>query len=333
MIKTKTDSLNYELNKINIAQTRYINPDDSKLLIANTKEIIKFKELINILPKKSVLVLNKSAVKDVRIKTIKKITGGKIEIFILNKISYNICECLLSFSGTKKIGSFIDTEHFKFKIIDKYNGIYLIKTNSRINKIIKNYGSTPLPPYIKDNKSQYKNYKSDYTKGGFSLAASTAGLHFNNKILDKYRRKGIVVKFLNLDIGLGTFKPINSKYINDHKIHEEKYSMLKKDYNHILKLKEKGYVIYSVGTTVLRSLETIALSGKYKGVTDLYITPGFRFKIVDYLITNFHAPKSTLLSIVLTIYGKNWKELYMYAQKKKMKFLSFGDGVLFKINE
>ena len=333
MIKTKTDTLNYELNKINIAQTRYINPEESKLLIANTKEIIKFKELINILPNKSVLVLNKSAVKDVRIKTIKKTTGGKIEIFILNKISYNLCECLLNFSGPKHIGSFIDTDNFKFEIIDKNNGIYLIKTSSSIKKIIKNYGSTPLPPYIKDNESQYKNYKSDYTKGGFSLAASTAGLHFNNKILDKYRQKGIVVKFLNLDIGLGTFKPIKTKYINDHKIHQEKYSMLKKEYNHLIKLKEQGYVIYSVGTTVLRSLETIAISGKYKGVTDLYITPGFKFKIVDYLITNFHAPKSTLLSIVLTIYGKNWKELYMYAQKKKMKFLSFGDGVLFKINE
>ena len=331
MIKTKTDTLNYELNKNNIAQTRYTNPEESKLLIANTKEIIKFKELINILPNKSVLVLNKSAVKDVRIKTIKKTTGGKIEIFILNKISYNLCECLLNFSGPKNIGSFIDTENFKFEIIDKNNGIYLIKTSSSIKKIIKNYGSTPLPPYIKDNESQYKNYKSDYTKGGFSLAASTAGLHFNNKILDKYRQKGIVVKFLNLDIGLGTFKPIKSKYINDHKIHQEKYSMLKKEYNHLIKLKEKGYVIYSVGTTVLRSLETIAISGKYKGVTDLYITPGFKFKIVDYLITNFHAPKSTLLSIVLTIYGKNWKELYMYAQKKKMKFLSFGDAVLFKI--
>ena len=333
MIKTKTDTLNYELNKNNIAQTRYINPEESKLLIANTKEIIKFKELINILPNKSVLVLNKSAVKDVRIKTIKKTTGGKIEIFILNKISYNLCECLLNFSGPKNIGSFIDTDNFKFEIIDKNNGIYLIKTSSSIKKIIKNYGSTPLPPYIKDNESQYKNYKSDYTKGGFSLAASTAGLHFNNKILDKYRQKGIVVKFLNLDIGLGTFKPIKTKYINDHKIHQEKYSMLKKEYNHLIKLKEQGYVIYSVGTTVLRSLETIAISGKYKGVTDLYITPGFKFKIVDYLITNFHAPKSTLLSIVLTIYGKNWKELYMYAQKKKMKFLSFGDGVLFKINE
>jgi len=333
LIKTKTDTLNYELNKNNIAQTRYINPEESKLLIANTKEIIKFKELINILPNKSVLVLNKSAVKDVRIKTIKKTTGGKIEIFILNKISYNLCECLLNFSGPKNIGSFIDTDNFKFEIIDKNNGIYLIKTSSSIKKIIKNYGSTPLPPYIKDNESQYKNYKSDYTKGGFSLAASTAGLHFNNKILDKYRQKGIVVKFLNLDIGLGTFKPIKTKYINDHKIHQEKYSMLKKEYNHLIKLKEKGYVIYSVGTTVLRSLETIAISGKYKGVTDLYITPGFKFKIVDYLITNFHAPKSTLLSIVLTIYGKNWKELYMYAQKKKMKFLSFGDGVLFKINE
>jgi len=333
LIKTKTDTLNYELNKNNIAQTRYINPEESKLLIANTKEIIKFKELINILPNKSVLVLNKSEVKDVRIKTVKKTTGGKIEIFILNKISYNLCECLLNFSGPKNIGSFIDTDHFKFEIIDKNNGIYLIKTSSSIKKIIKNYGSTPLPPYIKDNESQYKNYKSDYTKGGFSLAASTAGLHFNNKILDKYRQKGIVVKFLNLDIGLGTFKPIKTKYINDHKIHQEKYSMLKKEYNHLIKLKEKGYVIYSVGTTVLRSLETIAISGKYKGVTDLYITPGFKFKIVDYLITNFHAPKSTLLSIVLTIYGKNWKELYMYAQKKKMKFLSFGDGVLFKINE
>ena len=333
MIKTKTDTLNYELNKNNIAQTRYINPEESKLLIANTKEIIKFKELINILPNKSVLVLNKSAVKDVRIKTVKKTTGGKIEIFILNKISYNLCECLLNFSGPKNIGSFIDTDNFKFEIIDKNNGIYLIKTSSSIKKIIKNYGSTPLPPYIKDNESQYKNYKSDYTKGGFSLAASTAGLHFNNKILDKYRQKGIVVMFLNLDIGLGTFKPIKTEYINDHKIHQEKYSMLKKEYNHLIKLKEQGYVIYSVGTTVLRSLETIAISGKYKGVTDLYITPGFKFKIVDYLITNFHAPKSTLLSIVLTIYGKNWKELYMYAQKKKMKFLSFGDGVLFKINE
>ena len=331
MIKTKTESLNYELNKKNIAQTRYINPDESKLLIANTKEIINFKELINILPNKSVLVLNKSAVKDVRIKTIKKTTGGKIEIFILNELSYNLCECLLNFSGPKIIGSFIDTEHFKFEIIDKNKGIYLIKTSSSIKRIIKNYGSTPLPPYIKDNKSQYKNYKSDFTKGGFSLAASTAGLHFNNKILDKYRQKGIVVKFLNLDIGLGTFKPIKTKYINDHKIHQEKYSMLKKDYNHLIKLKEKGYVIYSVGTTVLRSLETIAINGKYKGVTDLYITPGFKFKIVDYLITNFHAPKSTLLSIVLTIHGKNWKELYMYAQKKKMKFLSFGDAVLFKI--
>ena len=331
MIKTKTDTLNYELNKNNIAQTRYINPEESKLLIANTKEIIKFKELINILPKKSVLVLNKSEVKDVRIKTNKKTTGGKIEIFILNKISYNLCECLLNFSGPKNIGSFIDTDNFKFEIIDKNNGIYLIKTSSSIKKIIKNYGSTPLPPYIKDNESQYKNYKSDYTKGGFSLAASTAGLHFNNKILDKYRQKGIVVMFLNLDIGLGTFKPIKTEYINDHKIHQEKYSMLKKEYNHLIKLKEQGYVIYSVGTTVLRSLETIAISGKYKGVTDLYITPGFKFKIVDYLITNFHAPKSTLLSIVLTIYGKNWKELYMYAQKKKMKFLSFGDAVLFKI--
>ncbi|MFL2648242.1 MAG: hypothetical protein EVA29_02195 [Candidatus Actinomarinales bacterium] len=331
MIKTKTDTLNYDLSKKNIAQTRYENPNESKLLIADTKEIITFKELKNILPKKSVLVFNKSTVEDVRIKTTKKDTGGKIEIFILNKISNNLCECLLKFNGTKNIGTTLNTVNFEFKIMDKKDEIFIIKTSSSINNIIKNYGLTPLPPYIKDNKSQYKYYKTDYSKGGFSIAASTAGLHFNKEIIDKFKKDGIVIKYINLDIGLGTFKPINTEYINEYEIHKESYSMYEKDYIHLLKLKENGYVIISIGTTVLRTLETIALNGKFHGDTNLYITPGFNFKIVDFLITNFHAPKSTLLSIVLTIYGKKWKELYMYAQKKKLKFLSFGDAVLFKI--
>ena len=150
-------------------------------------------------------------------------------------------------------------------------------------------------------------------------------------MISKLEKQNKIIKYINLDIGIGTFKPIDTNFIEDHKVHNENYFIKKNDYKEILKLKEDGYKIYAVGTTVLRTLETVINTKNYKGSTDLYIKPGYQFKLVDFLITNFHAPNSSLLSIVLSIYGKEWKELYMYAQTNKLKFLSFGDAVLFKI--
>ncbi len=331
MIKTLTEELSYKLNKSDIAQNRYKKPENSKLLIANNKKIIKFKNLYSELPNKSVIVLNKSKLQDVRIKTSKLNTKGKVEIFILKKITENTCECLLKYKGTKKVGSYIETELFKFKIIKKNNLSFEIETNLSIDKVIFNFGKTPLPPYINDKESKYKYYRTEFEDKGFSVATSTAGLHFDKKMIEHLENNGVIVKYINLDIGLGTFKPIETEYIENYKIHEENYSVSKKEFSDLIKLKNKGYKIISVGTTVLRTLETVAITSVYKGKTNLYIKPGFKFKVVDLLITNFHAPRSTLLSIVLTIYGKKWKELYTYAQRSKLKFLSFGDAVLFEI--
>ncbi len=331
MNKTPTNELSYKLSKDNIAQERYKNPEDSRLLIAETKEIIQFKDLISVTSEKAVFVLNKSTVRNVRLKTNKIDSGGKLEIFILNKISDYECECLLNFSGKKTKGLEITTNIVKFKIIEKNKDTYKISTDIKIDALIESYGITPLPPYIRDDVRKYEYYKTDFSSGGFSVAASTAGLHFNNKMISKLEKQNKIIKYINLDIGIGTFKPIDTKFIEDHKVHNENYFIKKNDYKEILKLKDDGYKIYAVGTTVLRTLETVINTKNYKGSTDLYIKPGYQFKLVDYLITNFHAPNSSLLSIVLSIYGKEWKELYMYAQRNKLKFLSFGDAVLFKI--
>ena len=331
MNKTPTNELSYKLSKDNIAQERYKNPEDSRLLIAETKEIIQFKDLISVTSEKAVLVLNKSTVRNVRLKANKIDSGGKLEIFILNIISDYECECLLNFSGKKTKGLEITTNIVKFKIIEKNKDTYKISTDIKIDALIESYGITPLPPYIRDDVRKYEYYKTDFSSGGFSVAASTAGLHFNNKMISKLEKQNKIIKYINLDIGIGTFKPIDTKFIEDHKVHNENYFIKKNDYKEILKLKDDGYKIYAVGTTVLRTLETVINTKNYKGSTDLYIKPGYQFKLVDYLITNFHAPNSSLLSIVLSIYGKEWKELYMYAQTNKLKFLSFGDAVLFKI--
>ena len=331
MNKTPTNELSYKLSKDNIAQERYKNPEDSRLLIAETKEIIQFKDLISVTSEKAVFVLNKSTVRNVRLKTNKIDSGGKLEIFILNKISDYECECLLNFSGKKTKGLEITTNIVKFKIIEKNKDTYKISTDIKIDALIESYGITPLPPYIRDDVRKYEYYKTDFSSGGFSVAASPAGLHFNNKMISKLEKQNKIIKYINLDIGIGTFKPIDTNFIEDHKVHNENYFIKKNDYKEILKLKDDGYKIYAVGTTVLRTLETVINTKNYKGSTDLYIKPGYQFKLVDYLITNFHAPNSSLLSIVLSIYGKEWKELYMYAQTNKLKFLSFGDAVLFKI--
>ena len=323
MNKTPTNELFYKLSKDNIAQERYKNPEDSRLLIADTKEIIQFKDLISVTSEKAVFVLNKSTVRNVRLKTNKIDSGGKLEIFILNKISDYECECLLNFSGKKTKGLEITTNIVKFKIIEKNKDTYKISTDIKIDALIENYGITPLPPYIKDNARKYEYYKTDFSSGGFSVAASTAGLHFNNKMISKLEKQNKIIKYINLDIGIGTFKPIDTNFIEDHKVHNENYFIKKNDYKEILKLKEDGYKIYAVGTTVLRTLETVINTKNYKGSTDLYIKPGYQFKLVDFLITNLHAPNSSLLSIVLSIYGKEWKELYMYAQTKKIKVLNF----------
>ena len=331
MNKTHISNLDYHLPKSSIAQDPYLNPEDSQILDAETMKIHKFESIDNVIPKRSLLVFNNSEVIDVRVKTNKKHTHGNVEIFILRKTDEYSADCLLKFNGKKKVGDQIELEKFSINIIKNVNDAFRLEFSLPLDEIIKKYGSTPLPPYIEDMDYKYEHYKTFFSKNGFSVAASTAALHFTPNLFHKLEKNEINIRFLNLDIGLGTFKPISTQYIEDYEIHSEDYEINKDTYHEIISKKENGYNIICVGTTTLRTLEHVFKTSMFKGKTNLFITNGFKFNVADYLITNFHAPKSSLLSIVQAIYGDSWKELYTFALENNMKFLSFGDAVMFKI--
>ena len=331
MNKTPVSDLNYELPVGSIAQEPYRNPEDSKILDASTKEIYKFLDIDKLIDSKSLLLFNSSQVIDVRIKTRKIKTDGQFEIFILEILGKNTAICLIKTRGKKILNEEILLENFNLTLVSQEKDKFEVIFSMSVLDIIQNYGITPLPPYIADEEHKYKYYKNFFSNKGFSTASSTAGLHFTPNIFKKLTNKGIEIDYINLDIGLGTFKPISTDYVEDFNIHSENYEINKNTFENIVKKKEIGYKIYCVGTTTLRALEYAFINSKLKGSNDLFITKGFKFNIADFLITNFHAPKSTLISIVQAIYGDKWKELYKYAIDRNLKFLSFGDAVLFKI--
>ena len=331
MNKTPVSDLDYELPVGSIAQEPYRNPEDSKILDASTKEIYKFLDIDKLIGSKSLLLFNSSQVIDVRIKTRKIKTDGQFEIFILEILGKNTAICLIKTRGKKILNEEILLENFNLTLVSQEKDKFEVIFSMSVLDIIQNYGITPLPPYIADEEHKYKYYKNFFSNKGFSTASSTAGLHFTPNIFNKLTNKGIEIDYINLDIGLGTFKPISTDYVEDFNIHSENYEIDKNTFENIVKKKEIGYKIYCVGTTTLRALEYAFINSKLKGSNDLFITKGFKFNIADFLITNFHAPKSTLISIVQAIYGDKWKELYKYAIDRNLKFLSFGDAVLFKI--
>ncbi len=331
MNKTPVSELDYELPVDSIAQEPYKIPEDSKILDATTKEIYKFADIDKLIDTKSLMLFNSSQVVDVRIKTRKIKTEGKFEIFILEILSKNTATCLIKTGGKKILNEEIFLENFNLTLVSQEKNRFKVVFSMSVLDIIQQFGITPLPPYIADEEYKYKYYKNFFSNKGFSTASSTAGLHFTSDIFEKLTNKGIEIDYINLDIGLGTFKPITTDYVEDFNIHSENYEIDKDTFENIMKKKEIGYKIYCVGTTTLRTLEYAFINSKLKGSNDLFITKGFKFNMADFLITNFHAPKSTLISIVQAIYGDKWKELYKYALDKNLKFLSFGDAVLFKI--
>jgi len=322
----------YNLPKESINQKPYKNPNNSKLLIAESNDVIKFKEFNKLIKSPSLFILNKSTVRNVRIETRKK-TEGTIEIFILEILGDNIAKCLLRSSDSKKLNKEYDLENFSFKIIKIVNDAFHIHTNKSINEIIEKYGKTPLPPYIEDSSKKYKYYNNQFSDGGFSVASPTAGLHFTNQQIKLLENQGHDFVYINLDVNIDTFKPITAEYLHEHNIHEENYNIDESDFNKIMIAKKQNKNIYCVGTTSLRAIESAYLTGNTKGSTDYFIYPDSKINIPNYLITNFHAPKSSLLSIVACIYGDEWKTLYNNALKSGLKFLSFGDAVIFKVHE
>ena len=325
----KSSLLNYELPASSINQLPYENPLDSQLLIADNKEIILFKQFPDYVESDSLFVFNKSTVRKVRILT-EKNTGGSIEIFITKKLGDYEAICLLKSSDKKIKNKAYKTNLFNFVIQDVLDEAFICIFDMKIDEMINKYGILPLPPYIKDNPKKRKFYNNQFSESGFSIAAPTAGLHFTNDLIKNLINKNIKTAFINLDVNLNTFKPVKSENLSDHIIHKEFYSIDNTEFNKIISYKESNKNIYCVGTTTLRAIETAYNTENLVGNTDLFILPDTKINLPTHLITNFHAPMSSLLSIVQNAYGDNWKELYKYAIDQGLKFLSFGDAVLFK---
>tara|TARA_Y100000591_G_scaffold122896_1_gene104924 strand:+ start:198 stop:1193 length:996 start_codon:yes stop_codon:yes gene_type:complete len=328
----ESKAYNYNLPKDSIKQEPYKDPNLSKLLIADSKEIIEFGNLNSILQKPSLFIMNKSEVQNVRIES-KKSTGGSIEVFILEIKSPYVAICLIKSTDKKIINKKYTLKEFNFEVIDILDETFEIKFNIPVMDIINAHGQTPLPPYIKDDPNKYEYYNNQFADGGFSVASPTAGLHFSNKQINNLTGAGHKFIYINLDVNIDTFKPVTEQYLEDHKIHKENYQINVQDFKNILEAKESQVDIYCVGTTSLRAVESAFLTGNLSSSTDYFIYPDTKINIPDYLITNFHAPNSSLLSIVDCIYGSRWKELYEFALKMNLKFLSFGDAVLFKVHE
>ena len=340
----------YQLPSQLIGQ-RPVKPRDSaRLLILNKKngqiEHKKFYHIINYLKPGDVLVLNNSRVIPARLIGQKE-TGGKIEIFLLKKMSLrgslsdcgnpmlekNTWQCLIG--GKIKVGEkILFPKNLKAKIIKKYDDqSLLVEFNASAKKLLAS-GQTPLPPYIK-KMAKLADYQTVYAKTSGSVAAPTAGLHFTKRLINKLKKQGVIIEYITLHIGLGTFQPIKSRYIQDHKIHSEWATLNKKTADKLNQAKKSGRSIIAVGTTTLRTLEAFSDDrGKLKpqsGWLNIFIYPGYKFKFVKTLITNFHLPKSTLLVLVSALVGEKLiKKSYQAAIKKKYKFFSFGDAMFIR---
>lgn len=334
----KTDDFDFYLPEELIAQTPLEKRDSSKLLVLNknTGNIAhsRFSSIIDYLNEGDVLVLNDTKVMPARLMGVKEDTGAIVEILMLKENGKDIWEVLAKPAKRIKAGTIINfSDKLKAKCVElKDEGIRVLEFiyTGIFYEILDELGEMPLPPYIHEKLKDKDRYQTVYAKNIGSAAAPTAGLHFTKELLDEIIKKGIKVEYITLHVGLGTFRPVNVEDVTKHKMHSEFYHMSSDTAKVLNDAKENKNRIISVGTTSTRTLETIMnLYGEFKecsGWTDIFIYPGYKFKAIDALITNFHLPKSTLIMLVSALAGKeNIMRAYNEAVAKRYRFFSFGD--------
>jgi S-adenosylmethionine:tRNA ribosyltransferase-isomerase len=336
----KTNEFDYNLPKHLIAQHPTQKRSESKMMSINiTSEEIEhkhFSDIVSILNENDVLVLNNTKVIPARLFGLKQETGAKIEVLIL-KIDGNICECLVrNAKAVKKSTIVVFDEQLLYGecILVKEDGIRVFNMVSKkpILEVLDKIGKIPLPPYVKEDDQDKSRYQTVYATREGSSAAPTAGLHFTNELLDVCKIKGVTIAYVTLHIGLGTFKPVEVDEIEQHVMHTEYYEIDQFNATLISNAKKNSQRIICVGTTSARVLETVA--NKYNdiiedfGYSDIFIYPGYKFKAVDALITNFHLPKSTLLMMISAFAGLDLtKKAYQIAVNNDYRFFSFGDSM------
>ena len=340
----KTDDFDYELPKELIAQTPLKNRSESKLLVMDrvtgALEHKHFYDIIDYLNKGDALVINDTKVIPARIIGVKEETGAVIELLLLKDEVGDTWECLAKPQKRLKVGTIITfgNGELKAKVREtREEGITIVDLiyDGILMEILEHLGTMPLPPYIHEKLKDQDRYQTVYAKNYGSAAAPTAGLHFTTELLDKIKAKGIAIVHVTLHVGLGTFRPVNVEDVTKHVMHTEHYIVTKEAADKLNEIKVNGGKIIAVGTTSVRTLETV-ISKNDKFVpsnddTNIFIYPGFTFKAIDGLITNFHLPKSTLVMLVSAFSSKeNIMNAYQEAIKHNYRFFSFGDAMFIK---
>lgn len=340
----KTDDFDFDLDESLIAQHPIKNRDESRLMVMDRSsgEIShkKFYDIIDFLNQGDVLVLNDTRVIPARLFGNRPGKDEKIEVLLVQRGDDDVWETLVKPGKKMKLGSKISFGNglLKGEVVDineEGNRFVKFYYEGIFEEILDKLGNMPLPPYITEKLEDKERYQTVYAKHEGSAAAPTAGLHFTNELLDKIRQKGVVVKFVTLHVGLGTFRPVKVDDVEKHNMHSEMYIMPKDTADAINEAKKNGNNVIAVGTTCIRTLESVHKKHgdirEDSGWTDIFIYPGFEFKVVDSLITNFHLPKSTLLMLVSAFSTKeNILRAYDIAVKERYRFFSFGDAMFIK---
>ena len=340
----KTSDFDYYLPEELIAQSPLLDRDEARLLVLHKKtgelEHKVFKDIIDYLNPGDALVINDTKVIPARIIGTKEDTGAVIELLLLKDHGEDTWECLSKPQKRLKEGTIITfgDGSLKAKVTKLDNdGITFVKLiyNGILLEILERLGTMPLPPYIHEKLDDPDMYQTVYAKDYGSAAAPTAGLHFTDELLEKIRNKGIYVVPVTLHVGLGTFRPVMVDDVKKHVMHSEHFIISKETCDILNNVRKSGKKIFAVGTTSVRTLETCLLNNdEFKpmiGDTKIFIYPGFKFKAIDGLITNFHLPKSTLVMLVSALAGKDSiLNAYKIAVDNKYRFFSFGDAMLIK---
>ncbi|MBQ7880834.1 MAG: tRNA preQ1(34) S-adenosylmethionine ribosyltransferase-isomerase QueA [Clostridia bacterium] len=336
---TNVNTYDYDLPEELIAQSPLEPRDSSRLMVfdksSNQIAHKHFYDISDYLVAGDVLVINNTRVLPARLYGYKS-TGAKLEVLLLKRHNLNIWECLMKPAKRLHIGDeLVFNEELKCKLLEimpdgnrKIEFIY----DGVLEDILSRVGQMPLPPYIHEKLSNQERYQTVYSKQTTSSAAPTAGLHFTRELMEKLKDKGVIFAEVTLDVGLGTFRPCKEEDITKHDMHTEHYSISKETCDIINKAKAEGRRVIAVGTTSVRTLESVAKYGlplkPTSDDTSIFIYPPYQFKVVDALITNFHLPKSTLVMLVSAFAGlENTMNLYKTAVNDKYRFFSFGDAM------
>ena len=341
----KVDLFDFHLPEELIAQTPLLNREESRLMVLDkttgeTEDKV-FRNITEYIKPGDCLVLNDTKVLPARLFGLKEDTGAKVEMLLLKQTEDDVWEVLVKPAKRVKKGTTVTFGDGKLTAVcldelEQGGRIVKFSYDGIFYEVLDELGTMPLPPYIKEQLEEKDRYQTVYARERGSAAAPTAGLHFTERLLEELKSSGVNIAFITLHVGLGTFRPVSADSVEDHDMHAEYYQMNEETAALLNRVRAQGGRIITVGTTSTRTLETIAgkYGGEFKadsGWTDIFIFPGYEFKAIDAMITNFHLPKSTLMMLISALAGReNVLNAYKEAVERQYRFFSFGDAMLIK---